>query len=146
MILKKNIHKIATILPYKESYTHNSASAVSLWVSEFFKNSKYKDNNFIYGNTKSRKHLTKNYKNISLNSLKYRFISTSNEYTAKLINELNKKKFQIIEVHNRPLVLFKLLDRVKSKFIMYYHNDPLTMSGSKTIKERNEILNKHNYY
>ena len=142
MILKKNIHKIATILPYKESYTHNSASAVSLWVSEFFKNSKYKDNNFIYGNTKSRKHLTKNYKNISLNSLKYRFISTSNEYTAKLINELNKKKFQIIEVHNRPLVLFKLLDKVKSKFIMYYHNDPLSMSGSKTIKERNEILNK----
>ena len=38
MILKKKIYKIATILPYKESYTFDYASAVSLWVSEYFKN------------------------------------------------------------------------------------------------------------
>ena len=142
MILKKYIHKIATILPYKESYTFEYASAVSLWVSEYFKNSKFRDNNFIYGNTKPGKYITKNYINISLNNLKFRFRSTSNEYTEKLINELNKKQFEIIEVHNRPLVLFKLLNKIKSKFIMYYHNDPLTMSGSKTISERKEILKK----
>jgi glycosyltransferase involved in cell wall biosynthesis len=141
MILKKNIHKIATILPYKESYTFKYASAVSLWVSEFFEKSKFKDNNFIYGNTKSEKYLTKNYKNIILNNLKFKFRSTSNEYIEKLINKLNKEKFDIIEVHNRPLVLFKLMDKVKSKFIMYYHNDPLSMSGSKTISERNKIIN-----
>ncbi|MDA9618816.1 glycosyltransferase, partial [bacterium] len=29
-----------------------------------------------------------------------------------------------------------------SKFIMYYHNDPLSMSGSKTLSERKEILKK----
>ena len=141
MILKKNTHKIATILPYRESYTFKYASAVSLWVSEFFKKSKFKDNNFIYGNTKPEKYLTKNYINISLDSLQFKFKSTSSEYTEKLINELNKEKFEIIEVHNRPLVLFKLMDSVKSKFIMYYHNDPLSMSGSKTISERNKIIN-----
>ena len=74
MILKKNIPKIATILPYKESYTLRHASAVSLWVSEFFENSKFKKNNFIYGNTKFKDYLTKNYKNIPLDSLKYKFI------------------------------------------------------------------------
>ena len=38
MILQKNqILKIATILPYKENYTNENASAASLWVSEFFK-------------------------------------------------------------------------------------------------------------
>ena len=104
MISKKNIHKIATILPYKESYTFGNASAVSLWVSEFFKNSIYKKNNFIYGNTQSGKFLTKNYKNIYLDNLKFRFKSTSNEYTEKLIDKLNKEKFDIIEIHNRPLV------------------------------------------
>ena len=88
------------------------------------------------------KYLTKNYINIPLSNLKFRFKSTSSEYTEKLIKELNKKKFEIIEVHNRPLVLFKLLGKIKSKFIMYYHNDPLSMSGSKTISERKEILNK----
>ena len=29
--------KIATILPYKENYSFEKASAASLWVSEFFK-------------------------------------------------------------------------------------------------------------
>ena len=141
MILKKN-YKIATILPYKESYTFDYASAVSLWVSEYFKKSKFRNNNYIYGNTEPGKYLTKNYINIPLSNLKFRFKSTSSEYTEKLIIELNKKKFEIIEVHNRPLVLFKLLGKIKSKFIMYYHNDPLSMSGSKTVSERKEILNK----
>jgi glycosyltransferase involved in cell wall biosynthesis len=142
MISKKKIHKIATILPYKESYTFGYASAVSLWVSEFFKNSLYKNNNFIYGNTKPGKYLTKNYKNIYLDNLKFRFKSTSNEYTEKLIDELNIEKFDIIEIHNRPLVLMSLIKKINAKFIMYYHNDPLSMSGSKTTLERNEIINK----
>ena len=33
--------KIATILPYKEDYSFIKASAVSLWVAEFFKGSKF---------------------------------------------------------------------------------------------------------
>ena len=41
MNIKKNLN-IATILPYKESYTFAKASAASLWVSEFFKKSKFK--------------------------------------------------------------------------------------------------------
>ena len=57
MILKKNqILKIATILPYKENYSTDKASAASLWVSEFYKNSKFKENNFIYGHTNSKKY------------------------------------------------------------------------------------------
>ena len=62
MISKKK-YKIATILPYKESYTFDDASAVSLWVSEFYKRSIHKNNNFIYGNANSNKYLTKNYVN-----------------------------------------------------------------------------------
>ena len=42
MILKKQNLKIATILPYKENYSVDKASAASLWVSEFFKNSKFR--------------------------------------------------------------------------------------------------------
>ena len=142
MNLKTNTHKIATILPYKESYTFEKASAVSLWVSEFFKSSIFRKNNIIFGNTLPGKYLTKNYKNISLDSLKFKFKSTSNEYIEKLISELTKKKFDIIEIHNRPLILFRLMKKVSSKYIMYYHNDPLTMSGSKSISERKEILKK----
>ena len=62
---KKNL-SIATILPYKENYSLEKASAASLWVSEFFKNSKFKKDNLIYGNTTSKNYLTKNYININL--------------------------------------------------------------------------------
>ena len=41
MNIKKNLN-IATILPYKENYTFNKASAASLWVSEFFKSQNIK--------------------------------------------------------------------------------------------------------
>ena len=142
MNLKNNTNKIATILPYKESYTFERASAVSLWVSEFFKNSIFRNNNIIFGNTIPGKYLTKNYNNISLESLKFKFKSTSNEYIEKLINKLNKEKFDIIEIHNRPLILFRLMKNINSKYLMYYHNDPLSMSGSKLISERKDILNK----
>ena len=60
----KNEISIATILPYKESYTVEKASAVSLWASEFFNKSKFKNKNFIYGNTHTKNYLTKNYINI----------------------------------------------------------------------------------
>jgi glycosyltransferase involved in cell wall biosynthesis len=142
MILKKNQKlKIATILPYKENYTVDKASAASLWVSEFYKKSRHKKNNFIYGHTKSRNYLTKNYININLKNLKSKLKSTTNEYAEKLIKDLNSKNFNIIEIHNRPQLLLKLLNKVKSRFIFYFHNDPLSMKGSKFINERLKILN-----
>ena len=139
MNLKKNLN-IATILPYKENYTFGKASAASLWVSEFFKKSKYKKNNIIYGHTKLKDYLSKNYKNINLNNLKSKLKSTTNEYAEKLTKEINNNNFDIVEVHNRPLLLFKLINKIKSRFIFYFHNDPLSMKGSKTVKERLKIL------
>ena len=142
MIFKKNQKlKIASILPYKENYTVDKASAASLWVSEFYTKSRHKKNNFIYGHTKSKNYLTKNYININLKNLKSKLKSTTNEYAEKLIKDLNSKNFNIIEIHNRPQLLLKLLNKVKSRFIFYFHNDPLSMKGSKFINERLKILN-----
>ena len=132
--------KIATILPYKENYSLEKASAASLWVSEFFKSSKFKKNNFIFGNTNSKNYLTKNYININLTSLKSKFQSTTKEYSNNLIKQIIKKKFDLIEVHNRPLILFNLVKQIQNRFIFYFHNDPLSMNGSKTIEDRLSIL------
>ena len=139
MILKKNLN-IATILPYKENFTFGKASAASLWVSEFLKNSKYKKNNVIYGHTKSKDYLSKGYKNVNLKSLKSKLKSTTNEYAKRLTIELINNNFDIVEIHNRPQLLFKLANTVKSKFIFYFHNDPLSMKGSKSVNERLKII------
>ena len=132
--------KIATILPYKENYSFEKASAVSLWVSEFYKNSRFKKKNIIFGYTKSNNFLTKNYVNIDLKFIKSKFKSTTNEYCEKLIKKINNNNFDLIEIHNRPLILFKLIKKINSRFIFYFHNDPLSMKGSKSISERLFIL------
>jgi len=140
MILKKQKINIATILPYKENYSVNKASAASLWVSEFYENSKFKNSNFIYGNTSYKDYLTKNYININLKNLKSKIRSSTNEYCKKLIKDINSKKYDLVEIHNRPLIFSKLLKKINSKLIFYFHNDPLSMKGSKSINERLKIL------
>jgi glycosyltransferase involved in cell wall biosynthesis len=133
--------KIATILPYKENYTFSKAAAASLWVSEFYKYSKFKKTNFIFGSTDSNDYLSKNYKNINVNNLKSKLSSSTIEYCNQFIKSSKKFSFDLIEIHNRPLVYNYLNKKVKSKYILYFHNDPLSMKGSKSIKERQSLIN-----
>ena len=132
--------KIATILPYKENYTISKAQAAAIWVCDFFKYSKFKENNFIFGNTKSKDYLTKNYINIDIGNLKSKFTSSTKEYCNNFINKTKNENFDIIEIHNRPLVFNYLRKQINSKYILYFHNDPLSMNGSKTSSERLNLL------
>ncbi len=132
--------KIATILPYKENYTFSKAQAAAIWVCDFFKYSKYKNTNFIFGNTSTNDYLTKNYVDIKINNLRSKFSSSTKEYCKNFIENSINENFDIIEIHNRPLIFNYLKKEIKSKFILYFHNDPLTMSGSKTPTERINLL------
>src|SRR6056300_1804522 len=136
--------KIATILPYKENYTFQKAQAAAIWVCDFFEYSKFKNTNFIFGNTKGNDYLTKNYINISINNLKSKFSSSTNEYCKNFIKKTNNDNFDIIEIHNRPLVFNYLKKEIDSKYILYFHNDPLSMNGSKSINERLKLLDELN--
>ena len=55
---------------------------------------------------------------------------------------LDPERFDLIEIHNRPLILTGLSKKIDKKFIFYFHNDPLSMKGSKTVNERLYILSK----
>ena len=121
--------KIATILPYKENYTYSNAQAAAIWVCDFFKHSKFKRDNFIFGNTKNKDYLTKNYINIPIQHKKSKFVSTTKEYCQNFIKKIKDKNFEIIEIHNRPQIFNFLKKAIKSKFILYFNNDPLSMKG-----------------
>tara|TARA_B100000787_G_C16193767_1_gene299256 strand:- start:1190 stop:3301 length:2112 start_codon:yes stop_codon:yes gene_type:complete len=134
--------KIATILPYKENYSDKKAGAVSLWVKDYLKFSKYKNNNLVYGSTSHKPYLSKNYININIKTLNSKFYSSTNEYLKVIIKELEKNNFDIVEIHNRPNMIHELIEKVNSKYILYLHNDPRTMKGAKTPKERLKLLSK----
>ena len=133
--------KIAILLPYKESYTNNSAGAASIWLKDYIKKSKLYNQTRIYGNIETKeKPLTQNFINIPLNKF---FLSKTKSYMDFFYKEHLKNNYEIIEIHNRPEYLKYLIKKkVDSKFLFFFHNNPLEIKGSKTINERNTLL-KH---
>ena len=132
--------KIASILPYKENYTQKGAGAVSLWVSDLIRDSIYKKNIYVIGSTKNKDYLSNNYINISINNIKSKFFSTTKEYSNKIIKKIKNQNFDIVELHNRPIMVKDFFEKTESKIILYFHNDPRTMKGAKTIDERIYLL------
>ena len=133
--------RIAILLPYKEDYNKNNAGSASLWVKDFFENSKLKKITTIYGINTKKKSLSKNF--VNLNNKFPLFTFKKNIYYAKLFLKNIHKQTKIIEIHNRPEI-FHFIKKQNSnyKLILVFHNNPLLIRGSKKIKERKNILNK----
>ena len=68
--------------------------------------------------------------------------SGSKSYVNKFLNIEEQNPSDIIEIHNRPNYLEYFLKTLKAKIVLYFHNDPLTMIGSKSKKQRINLFNK----
>ena len=127
--------KISILLPFKENFSPSYAGAVSLFVNDTTKISKYKKKIYIYGNTNYKETFNLNYINI-LPKTNF-FQSQNKEYVNEFIKKEEITKSDLIELHNRPIYLTYLVNSLLNRtYILYFHNDPLSMSGSKTISER----------
>ena len=135
--------KISILLPYKEDYTSKYSGAVSIHVSNLFKHSKLKKNITIFGNTNNKDYLSYNYKNIKINQTY--FSSSNKKYINKFISIQKEDQPSIIEIHNRPNYVVPIYESLNSKIILYFHNNPLTISGSKSKLERGNLLDKCEY-
>jgi len=131
--------KISILLPYKENFTPNYAGAVSLFVNDITKESVYKKSTLIYGNTIYKNYLSNNYVNLTIN--KKFFFSTSKQYVENFLHHEEKIKSNLIEIHNRPQYIKIIKKKYNEKLFLYFHNDPLKMSGSKSPSERTFLLN-----
>ena len=134
--MKKNI---AIILPYKEIYSKNYAGAASIWLKDYNDKSSLSNKTIIYGNLKKGlKPITKNFKNIKLSNTAF---SKTRQYINYFYKDYLKYKYEIIEIHNRPEYLnFLINKKINSKLIFFFHNNPQDIRGSKSVKERLNIL------
>ena len=130
--------KISILLPYKENFSENYAGAVALYVNDTVKISDFRKEIIIYGNTQYKKIFNLPYRNIPIN--KHLLQSQSKIYVNEFYKTQIKRKPELIEVHNRPNYLKLLEKNIKCKFVLYFHNDPLSMAGSKTIEERINLI------
>ena len=122
--MKKDIF---IILPYKESLKPSFAGAVSLYVKDTTSHSIYKKRIQIISSddfdNKSELFRNKNY-----------IINFCKKYENKQIN--------IIEIHNRPEYLSYIRNYFpKTKIKLIFHNDPLSLRGSISINDRENIIN-----
>ena len=122
--MKKDIF---IILPYKESLDPSFAGAVSLYVKD----------TTTYSKHKKRIHIISSDDYVNRSEL-----FRNKNYIINFCKKYEKKKINIIEIHNRPEYLTyikKYFPKVKIKLI--FHNDPLSLRGSISIVERENIIN-----
>ena len=135
--------KISILLPFKEDYSAKYSGAVSIFVSNIFKISKLKKNITIFGNTDNSNYLSKNFYNVKVNP---GILSSNNKkYIEKFIFYQKKEPADIIEIHNRPNYVDTIYNNLKSKIVLFFHNNPLTISGSKSNLERLNLLKRCEY-
>ena len=132
--------KISILLPYKENFSTKKAGAVSLYVSDITQKSRFKKKIKVYGETKDKDKLLNNF--VHLDVKNKIFLSKTNAYIDEFVNKEKKINSDLIEIHNRPSYINSIKKNLNSKIIIYFHNDPLTMKGSISIKDRKNILIK----
>ena len=132
--------KISILLPYKENFSPQYPGAVSIFLSSVINKSSFKNKIIVFGSTEYvERYKNIKYINITIPKKIFRIVSITNKYISKFLELENKRNSNIIEVHNRPAYLF-FLNNTKAKKVLYFHNDPLSMNGSKTINDRLELL------
>tara|TARA_B110000008_G_C16956174_1_gene558286 strand:- start:187 stop:2256 length:2070 start_codon:yes stop_codon:yes gene_type:complete len=116
---------IFIILPFKESLDPKKSGAVSIYIQDSLKYSKFK----------------KNIKIISSTDFTGSKIFRNKNYINEFCKKYKNKVISLIEIHNRPEYV-KILKKnfPNTKITLTYHNDPLNLRGSILAKEREDLL------
>lgn len=130
-----------TVLPLTENYSKKNAGAVSLFVKDINKYSKF--NNFIVGSTKKKDLISNNYQNFNPSRSIFN-LSKNKLYAKQVLDFVNQNNFDLIEVHNRPQIASYLIKKKLKNVSLFFCNDPLSIRGSKTIGDRKYLLDNCN--
>ena len=141
--------KINILLPHKEKFDKKKLSSVSITVLNNFNHSDYKKQIRIFGTKVKDPATPKNFIGVknSLNIFKSKNFHLAKMMCLHVNNDIDDN--QIIEIHNRPVLLNYVLNNLNKRYPIniFFHNNPLDMKGSKTLLERKMIVkNVHQIY
>lgn len=117
---------IFIILPFKESLNPKYAGAVSLYVKDSTRHSKFKHRIKIISSDKSDRK---------------KIIFRNKNYIIDFCQKYQSSNIKIIEIHNRPEYIFyvkKYFPKTKVKLI--FHNDPLSLRSSSNLSNREKLI------
>ena len=87
--------KISILLPFKENFSPSYAGAVSLFINETLKISKYKNSTIVYGNTEYKNTFNLKYTNISLKNIFFQ--SQNRKYVEEFVKLEKKRKRPFVQ-------------------------------------------------
>lgn len=135
--------KINILLPYKEQFDEKKASSVSITVKNNLLSTKYLKDINIYGRSVENPMFKDNFIGLKYSALSFK---SKNKFLAyemsKIISRDLDKKKHMIEIHNRPYLIDYLSKKNKVPISLFFHNNPQEMKGSRSIKDRENILRK----
>ena len=113
--------RISILLPFKENFSPSYAGAVSLFINDTLRISKYKKDTTVFGNTNFKEKFNLKYVNIPLQ--KKFFQSQNKKYVEEFIKLEKKRDSDLIELHNRPIYLTYLFNNLNNKtyILLFFH-------------------------
>lgn len=134
---------ILVALPTVENFSPTSADAISLFVRDTSRHSRYNSGLMIYGQDNPR---TRVFRDITFHGLKKTrsiLSSPSQAYARSVIRHYDGPAPRLLEVHNDVTVLQCLSKRFPSAATIFYlHQDPVLVPQLMTPKQRWQFLNQ----
>ena len=134
--------KINILLPYKEKFDEKKASSVSITVKNNLMHTKFLRDIKIYGQNVKNPLFKDNF--IGIKYYLFSFKSKNIYLLHQMLKMVLKDNIgeQLIEIHNRPYLIDQVFKVSHIPVSLFFHNDPQTMKGSITVKDRENILQK----
>ena len=134
--------KINILLPYKEKFDEKKASSVSITVKNNLMHTKFLNGIKVYGQNVEKPLFKDNFVGLNYSIFSLKSKNTFLLHKMLMMISKNNSKKQLIEMHNRPYLINQIRKYNDFPISLFFHNDPLTMKGSKSIRERQNILEK----
>ena len=134
--------KINILLPYKEKFDVNKASSVSITVRNNLYYSKYVNQIKVFGQNVDNPIFKDNFMGLKHSVLSFQ---SKNRFLASKMIEMisnDPDNKQLIEIHNRPYLVDQIAKGIEYPISLFFHNDPQTMNGSSSVKDRQNLLEK----
>jgi glycosyltransferase involved in cell wall biosynthesis len=135
---------IGIVLPAREQVASGRAGAVALNVLEFGRVSAFRGRMIVVGGTE-RGDFALPYHQIKPTRASWSFWHRASErYAEAVADTIARHRCVLVEVHNRGRLFRRLADRLMphARMSLYLHNDPQTMDGLRTPRERAELLGR----
>lgn len=131
------MRRIVTILPKGEGFSPQHFGAVALCVRDFTSFSRYQETITVIGGT-----ATPGFDGIQYASPPPArwYQNRTRAYASGAARIIHERNAELVEIHNRPVLLKLLHRRVTCRLALHLHNDPQDMDGTATPSERMRVL------